>query len=1797
MALIRPRPTDGIGFALVSSKSSKSIKSSSHHFDFVTTTSWRILLHFALLAGSTFFTTAAPVGSHRTTSSSESSSATSSGSTSDAATAAQSAAIPLGAARIRRRNVVVQVSSEKFQHDHGGLHENGASWGSFERNLTRHVQVGADSLKCSLFTLGRATRPASSSSSTGSSEEAAAPLEPAIAGTETTPSTPTAVENIGGVHPRVSSSTTSATVVPGVPPAAAPAGADGDVTTDEEEDLTFDGYEYDLPTLRDLLFTRVGQFQRPPPRLQLAHPGAARRPQCWEVEKAGDTYWGYQLCLGERIRQFQRSDPSSGYSLGTLSSQLVAAFVDEVDTELYSTAVEDEDLNSDGEDEDEQPPNDEQGGQNLDDVDHGAEEEDRADEAAALAAAAAARRRETEARDRVWRFGFTLDAVFSAAEWRRRAALYGKNESMGEAENWSFTSFYDDAKAGANDVKTMQINQVVEPTTRPGRAGPRKASGRSGGRGDRREDQAPEDEKGAGLPPALEHISSRQRAVLGRGLRKGSAELVLFQYYKGGTDGRKTAVRISCGEHAPSLSKVSEPRPLEYVVDVSSPALCSQRDLEAFGMMKYVSTFSGSSSSSSPGAPPGAEDKDKKSAKRKAKAKRTSSSRTESRGRTTTTGDLHGDEERVIENVITSDNGFFQTSAVSEVRVLERALRRSDERKALQRWIDQHERNEDQKADDDYDDDVDEHDPQESGGGTASSASGGGRKILKSAAAAARGLWRKAVRKIVRPAVLWVRELRIWPWNWGGGGRGSKAKPVPESKNLLDSLLRIANAWHSRATSLWAGVGGLLTGRTFFPFSSSSAGGPPDNSVGAKNSTKQGPRRAPAADRVREASTPTTRSRASTTSGVMTDTSDWPRRPHVRLLKESVPLDALLGKYFGQCVNQSEGWWAYEYCFPHGLRQFHTAGEQSNEIETAFSLGFSESALGKLLNLRTGIVSDWAREAQHLLHRRPQDHAEQLRRAGGRNSTKPAGAGAGGNYPSRRSPVWPLKRMQTREWLKDSRLVLAGEYNATGWYDFGEAPLVGGSLRRAAHRGEMRELERAFELTHLDKAVPPPAEIPLWTPGGREKLKQFRRETALKIYGENMLQVPALVPQPGAPPAPPRVAKNASIAPAPAGVADGPGRVQAPPGAAARTAERMRKALRGVGPRFARSVEYADFFSPVGEPACWKSAEFYQVFHDGPEDVEAGKHKQGEAAAPGDPGGAEGEGTEKFLVRPTTPRLDISPVVDLIRPRHVPELKIVPFPKMLFQTLAKSDEESHPFLAKWERIPRLHAVWQRLVGGTRCEETGAERATEVFFLCPPPIFSDERQDASSQRDMIGGRGSSGTSSRFGLGARAAGGPTRGGRGVFGRTAGARPDVGRGGARGRGTHREQMNGNLDGDYEDEDHDLAALFAGGKVEGGRPRKQRLGVDDENSSSSHRNNAKSNGSARRTTATATSTSTHLESIFRSSESETDDVESDEEDGEVEDPDHDQEEYIEYFGEEEMRSAASRSTPVAVTLDREGRFSASTRAQDRDDPEAMPRLLQKEKGLLYFATGGGQQQAARALRPLPDTRSMKISAVNHDQYSATFSDHQVEVRNATDAAAAGVADSAEGGGALGRSHHGREEGGEVAEAARLSTPGNVIYTALLEQSARFIPSASAKGPETAADGERVGAGRRTRRGGSSSSTGTRTDDKDIKWPSEPSWDEESLLRQRVKRLERRYQHMIHDEMHVVAIAETLCQYRLVISAPAVCAHPQLNTVRPVQSSRRRRPEKKDEGDVFSGHQTETKKHVEVVRCGATQR
>ena len=62
-------------------------------------------------------------------------------------------------------------------------------------------------------------------------------------------------------------------------------------------------------------------------------------------------------------------------------------------------------------------------------------------------------------------------------------------------------------------------------------------------------------------------------------------------------------------------------------------------------------------------------------------------------------------------------------------------------------------------------------------------------------------------------------------------------------------------------------------------------------------------------------------------------------------------MSTYLDYYYGTCVNNTQGWWTYEYCFPQGLSQFHRRNNDASIVETMYSLGVAETWFDDVFNL------------------------------------------------------------------------------------------------------------------------------------------------------------------------------------------------------------------------------------------------------------------------------------------------------------------------------------------------------------------------------------------------------------------------------------------------------------------------------------------------------------------------------------------------------------------------------------------------------------------------------------------------------------------------------------------------------------------------------------------------------------------------------------------------------------------------------------------------------------------------------
>eukprot|EP00929_Paragymnodinium_shiwhaense_P046869 TRINITY_DN23834_c0_g1_i1.p1 TRINITY_DN23834_c0_g1~~TRINITY_DN23834_c0_g1_i1.p1 ORF type:complete len:446 (-),score=70.89 TRINITY_DN23834_c0_g1_i1:197-1534(-) len=54
--------------------------------------------------------------------------------------------------------------------------------------------------------------------------------------------------------------------------------------------------------------------------------------------------------------------------------------------------------------------------------------------------------------------------------------------------------------------------------------------------------------------------------------------------------------------------------------------------------------------------------------------------------------------------------------------------------------------------------------------------------------------------------------------------------------------------------------------------------------------------------------------------------------------EQPLMLSSLLEELRGTCMNYTQGWWTYEYCYPHTLRQYHLQGQVKDPIHTLGTL-------------------------------------------------------------------------------------------------------------------------------------------------------------------------------------------------------------------------------------------------------------------------------------------------------------------------------------------------------------------------------------------------------------------------------------------------------------------------------------------------------------------------------------------------------------------------------------------------------------------------------------------------------------------------------------------------------------------------------------------------------------------------------------------------------------------------------------------------------------------------------------------
>merc|ERR1719282_1919736 len=79
-------------------------------------------------------------------------------------------------------------------------------------------------------------------------------------------------------------------------------------------------------------------------------------------------------------------------------------------------------------------------------------------------------------------------------------------------------------------------------------------------------------------------------------------------------------------------------------------------------------------------------------------------------------------------------------------------------------------------------------------------------------------------------------------------------------------------------------------------------------------------------------------------------------------------VSAFLEQLRNSCVNRTEGWWTYEYCFPKGITQFH---DDKGKRNPEYSLGhLGTTAEQQVDRVNMSIVRPKQARSAHREHRR-----------------------------------------------------------------------------------------------------------------------------------------------------------------------------------------------------------------------------------------------------------------------------------------------------------------------------------------------------------------------------------------------------------------------------------------------------------------------------------------------------------------------------------------------------------------------------------------------------------------------------------------------------------------------------------------------------------------------------------------------------------------------------------------------------------------------------------------------------------
>ncbi|CAD7937115.1 unnamed protein product [Amoebophrya sp. A120] len=1011
-----------------------------------------------------------------------------------------------------------------------------------------------------------------------------------------------------------------------------------------------------------------------------------RQASCWRLGKEEDGYWGFTLCFGDEVRQFERGNPlAAGYSLGKFSAQIVT---------VHGVPVPQPDRT------------DERGG---------------SDTASRLADEP---RDATRTKNTSWRF--LLDAVLPASD-------FYSAEQTGAAGDEPVPD------RTSHQVDGNKTSTVTSPSL------------------------------------VLDHLPEQKKAALADALQRGAATLSLAQHYSGGTDGRETFVLIDCGaELAPSYSKVSEPKPLQYEIRINSPSLCSMQDLQGFGLVRYLSTFP------SPKQP-------------------------------------------AITRVGSADPLKDSRTAYSHLKVtdiddLDRTLSFLDYvvAEAKQNLF------------------ADSKDRDEAGFST---------KSFLDEGAAASGSRKSTVRSETGERSAY--DASSAEGEKVASSRSDGSEPSNGPKNLLESFTNLFSNVHF---FLWKAP------REFF-FS------PATDELPFAQSTRKSARNktatAPEVDAISGRSHEEMEQERLKERQRQKYENTRQLRPSMRLFKESLPLSLLLSNHFGQCLDRNEGWWSYQYCFPHGMRQFHAAQAQHGltidangavvtqenlpnspaaSVEVAYSLGTSQSILGKIFNLRTRLLhlakklsfplgaSQNASTFVDKVPETPDQYPKTLRAAVNMKPENPRLLSDGDSQirdpethiflhvwdklqwyfekthqrrrkKSAKSKESVLNQLRQKNWqVYDGNLVFQSINKTSAFYE-SSTPYATGIKAKDSFAGaitklakvyfeEIQELTRIFSLQrflnetfneelglkinsesgsmagrrgrvvssgqHVAKKTKQKArsstsssglstsgapssagasEIEaenLNRPDAEEILEMIAHFMGLVFHAEKVWEVFGEKTTTG-----PHGQSHLQGVEAGSAAIRGGGDDEESKAVAGERDQRLQySGWTATGaPSYLRQVEYFDHENR------WKPGEFLQTYEGTTIDpsqegiteaVATSASTSGEVKIDEDSAqkmkvdASKKQKFRKFLVQKLAPKLDMGVlgIVELMRPRHLAELRIVPFPKQLLLSMV-SNTYQHPYLDQWRKTPKLYAAWQRLTDGTPCEETGKARETEIFFMCPP----------------------------------------------------------------------------------------------------------------------------------------------------------------------------------------------------------------------------------------------------------------------------------------------------------------------------------------------------------------------------------------------------------------------------------------------------------------------------------------------